>query len=68
VPPSLSEGNQPAQPSTPQTTSVESGKSVEVWGTILMNYLPTGTTTWLELFYGATTGGSAHCYVTAIEV
>jgi hypothetical protein len=68
TPPTISEGSQPAQPTTPQATTLESGKVVEVWGTILMNNLATGTTTWLEVFYGATTVGTPHCFVTGVEV
>jgi hypothetical protein len=68
VPPAINEGSQPAQPSTAQATTLESGKVLEVWGTILMNNLAAGTTTWLELFYGATTVGTPHCYVTGVEL
>jgi hypothetical protein len=33
-----------------------------------MTDLSSGTTTWLELWYGATTGTSARCFLKGIEI
>jgi hypothetical protein len=67
--PFISEGTEPARPLTEASTNVESGKSPETWGTIVLTDLASGTTTWLQLWYGATTvGTSPHCYLKGIEL
>jgi hypothetical protein len=66
--PIISSGSEPAVPVTTETSNVESGKSAEVWATVLLTNPATGESTWLELWYGATTGSSARCFISGIEI
>jgi hypothetical protein len=68
-PPLVNEGIEPAHPFAEVATNVESGKSPETWGTLMVTNMATGTSTWLELWYGAVTGGiSPHCFLRGIEI
>ena len=64
--PEVSVGTQPVTPTTPQSTNFESDK--ETWATVMLTNPATGETTWLELWYGATTGSSAECFISGIEI
>lgn len=64
--PSITVGDQAAIPSTPQTANLESSK--ETWATVMLTNPATGETTWLELWYGATTGSSPECFISGIEI
>lgn len=64
--PAVTVGTQPATPTTPQSTNVESDK--ESWATVMLTNPATGETTWLELWYGASTGSSAECFISGIEI
>lgn len=64
--PAVSVGTQPVTPTTPQIVNVESDK--ETWATVMLTNPATAQTTWLELWYGATTGSSAECFISGIEI
>jgi hypothetical protein len=66
--PTVSEGTEVATTLTTETDNVESGKSAEIWATAMLNNPATGASTWLELWYGATTGAGAHCFMSGIEI
>jgi Collagen triple helix repeat (20 copies) len=67
--PSVSEGNEPARPLTEVLTNIENGKTAAIWATLMLTNPATGTSTWLDLWYGATaTGSSPHCFMTGIEI
>jgi hypothetical protein len=66
--PGVTEGSQPAQTLTTMTANVTSGTNAEVWATIMLTNPATGASTWLQLWYGATTGASAHCFISGIEI
>lgn len=64
--PAVTVGAQAAVPTTPQSAELESNR--ESWATVMLTNPATGVTTWLELWYGATTGSSAECYMSGIEI
>jgi hypothetical protein len=66
--PSVTMSVQPAQTLTTQTTNIENGKNSETWATALLTNPATGVSTWLEIWYGATTGAEAHCFMSGIEI
>ncbi len=66
--PEVTSGSEPAIPTTPQLDELESGKSAEVWSTDMLTNPATGESTWLEIWYGATTGTSARCFMSGIEI
>jgi hypothetical protein len=64
----VSEGTEPATTLTTKTDNVVNGTSKEAWATAMLNNPATGASTWLELWYGATTGTGAHCFMSGIEI
>ncbi|MGA7704314.1 MAG: hypothetical protein WB998_05400 [Solirubrobacteraceae bacterium] len=64
--PEVTSGAQAAIPTTPQSTELE--HDAETWGTDLLTNPATGESTWLEIWYGATTGSSPSCFMSGIEI
>jgi hypothetical protein len=68
TPPQISEGSQPAEGPVSETVNIESGQTKETWATIMLNNPATGASTWLEIWYGVSTGVGAHCFASGIEI
>jgi len=68
APPTINSGVEPAIPTTPQIDPIENGKSAETWATVMLTNPATAESTWLEIWYGATTGSSASCFISGIEI
>ena len=67
-PPSVTSGAEPAIPTASETVNVSSGKNAETWATIMLTNPATGESTWLEIWYGATTGSPGSCFISGIEI
>jgi hypothetical protein len=66
--PSVSVGSEPAIPVTTETTNIESGKTAEIWASVMLDNPATGESTWLEIWYGASAESSPQCFMSGIEV